>query len=387
MPTETQEAERRPLETPPRPEGSALPRHDLSDVFRFIRGPIEPHSYAIIGLFLLGCIGFLYIARPFFLPVVLALILSFLFRPVVKALARIHIPEAIGAAVVLLLALTAVGNGVSRLTQPATEWITQAPDVLRKMEEKARRMIRPASMQNVTKPSSEAPAASVKPPASEGPARVEIQQVNLIDRLFSQTTSFMGGLVETIVLLYFLLTCGERLMQKLVDVLPNSQDKEEIAEVTGEVQHKISTFLLTITIINACLGLVVGVALYLAGMPNPVLWGVMASLLNFIPYFGPFTGVLILGVAGFVTFDSLGRMILPPLLYLGFHGLESNIITPVVLGRRLTLNPLLIFISLMFWTWMWGIPGALLSVPLLMMLKIFFDHYKPLGPIGELMGE
>ncbi len=156
-------------------------------------------------------------------------------------------------------------------------------------------------------------------------------------------------------------------------------------EITNELQENISVFLFTITCINICLGALVGLAVMWVGMPNPVLWGVVAGALNFIPYFGPITGVAVLAIVGLVTFDSLGQALLSPIIYLSLHAVESNFVTPMILGRRLTLNPVVIFISLIFWTWIWGIPGALLSVPMLMMLKIFCDHFKPLAPIGEFL--
>jgi predicted PurR-regulated permease PerM len=123
----------------------------------------------------------------------------------------------------------------------------------------------------------------------------------------------------------------------------------------------------------------------LLGMPNPVLWGVVAGLLNFIPYFGPLVVVLVLVLAGFLSFESTLGALTPSISYLAIHALESNFITPAALGRRLTLNPVVIFLSLMFWTWLWGVPGALLAVPLLMTLKIFCDHFKPLAAIGEFL--
>jgi predicted PurR-regulated permease PerM len=117
------------------------------------------------------------------------------------------------------------------------------------------------------------------------------------------------------------------------------------------------------------------------------LWGALAGLLNFIPYFGPFTVVIVLTLVGVSTGESVGEGLLPPLIYLGVHALEANFITPMILGRRLTLNPVVIFTSLIFWTWLWGIAGALLAVPLLMTLKIICDHFKPMAPVGEFLSQ
>jgi predicted PurR-regulated permease PerM len=203
--------------------------------------------------------------------------------------------------------------------------------------------------------------------------------------VLSFTTAFLTGLIETLVLLYFFLATGDHLMRKLVRVVPSFENKRNVIGIVHDVQHSISTFLFTITVVNLCLGTLVAFGVYSVGMSNALLWGVLAALLNFIPYFGPFTGVVILAIAGLLTFDSVGRGLLPPLIYLGLHAIESNFVTPMVLGRRLTLNPVVIFLSLMFWMWLWGIPGALLAVPLLMTLKILCDHFKPLAPVGELL--
>jgi predicted PurR-regulated permease PerM len=203
--------------------------------------------------------------------------------------------------------------------------------------------------------------------------------------VFVYTRSFIAGLIETIVLLFFMLAPGDLFVEKIVRVLPTLHDKKKAVGIMDELQHSVSTFLFTITMINCVVGLAVGIATWALGLPNPALWGVLAGALNFIPYFGPITGVTVLLVAGFITFDESWRAILPSAIYLGVHAIESNFITPTILGRRLTLNPLIIFISIMFWIWLWGIPGALLSIPMLMMLKIFCDHFKPLAPIGELL--
>jgi predicted PurR-regulated permease PerM len=188
-----------------------------------------------------------------------------------------------------------------------------------------------------------------------------------------------------VVLLFFMLAAGDMFMNKLVKVLPTLHDKKTAVEIARDVQYNLSAFLFTITAINAVLGALVGLAAFLVGLPNPLLWGVLAGLLNFIPYFGPITGVVVLLIAGFITFESPWRALAPALIYFALHATESNIVTPMILGRRLTLNPLVIFISLMFWTWLWGIPGALLSIPLVMMLKVFCDHFKPLAAMGEFL--
>jgi predicted PurR-regulated permease PerM len=337
---------------------------------------------AVIAICLMGLVGFLSFARTFLMPVVIAMLLNFLLKPIVRGLARVGISEALGAIVVMLLVLGSIPVLISRLAEPASGWAARAPESLRQVETKIRHLLRPAAqlskaaqtVENFTKAAAEEPTTAV-----------EVKDSHLTDFVFTYTKSFLAGAIETVVLLYFLLAAGDLFMQKLAKVLPTSQDKQKALEIAHEVQHNISTFLLTITLINTCLGVLVGFAMVLVGMPNAVLWGVLAGLLNFIPYFGPIIGVAVLVLAGLVSFDSVGLALLPPILYFTLHALESNFVTPMILGRRLTMNPVVIFLSLMFWTWLWGITGALLSIPMLMILKVFCDNFKALAPVGEFL--
>jgi predicted PurR-regulated permease PerM len=355
----------------------------ISDLARFLRRTRAVVPVAVVGTFFLGLIAFLYFAKPFVMPLVLAMLLTFLLKPIVRALAGIRLPEPIAAMLVIALFFTAVFFAVSGLVQPAGQWAGKAPETIAKVQERfqhwfrrAERLTRAAAqVQDMTKTATGEPQTP----------QVEVKQPVLIATVLTFTKSFMAGLIETVVLLFFMLAAGDLFMQKLVRVLPTLHDKKKAVEIADELQHSLSTFLFTITMINAVLGLLVGLAAFLIGLPNPVLWGVLAGTLNFIPYFGPITGVVVLLIAGFISFDSPVRAVAPSVIYLSLHAVEANVITPMVLGRRLTLNPLVIFLSLMFWTWLWGIPGALLSIPMLMMLKIFCDHFKPLAPIGEFL--
>jgi predicted PurR-regulated permease PerM len=269
------------------------------------------------------------------------------------------------------------------LVQPATAWAARAPEMVEQVKDRFQHVFWRAA--RLTEAAAQVEGMA-KPSNGQGTTtQVEVKQPIFVNTVLTYTRSFVAGGIETVVLLFFMLAAGDLFMQKLVKVLPTLHDKRKAVEIAHEVQHSLSAFLFTITLINAVLGVAVGFAAFLVGLPNPVLWGVLAGALNFIPYFGPITGVAVLLVAGFITFDSPLRALLPSVIYLGLHGVEANFITPLILGRRLTLNPLVIFISLMFWTWLWGIPGALLSIPMLMMFKILCDHFKPLAPVGEFL--
>jgi predicted PurR-regulated permease PerM len=138
-------------------------------------------------------------------------------------------------------------------------------------------------------------------------------------------------------------------------------------------------------VINIGLGAIAGAGLFFMGVPNALMWGMLVAILNFVPYFGPIAGIILLATVGLLTFDTVWSGLLPPAWYLLLHFLEANFITPVALGRRFTLNPVVIFVSLIFWTWLWGVPGALLSVPILVSIKVVCDHVPSLFYVSELL--
>lgn len=199
----------------------------------------------------------------------------------------------------------------------------------------------------------------------------------------------LGGLTTTLgaalVLVVFLLSSGDLFLHKLVRILPTFSDKKRSVRVVHDVEFEVSRYLLTITGINICFGVVVGTAMAVLGMPNPLLWGAAATVLNFIPYVGAAIGTGTALIAALITYDSIGPALLPPAAYLLFHTLESAFITPLVVGRRLELNVVAIFISLAFWSWMWGIVGALIAVPILVVVKVFCDSFPGLAHFGEFL--
>ena len=377
-----------------RPTGSPVADHPVAEPERPGRkGPLSEVAVflhrarvivpvAVVGMFVLALVAFLYFGKAFVMPIVIALLLTFLLKPVVRMLHHIRVPEMLGAIIVIAVFFSGLFFAVSRLVQPASEWVARAPETLNVIEYRFQDLIHRA--QRITRAAAEVESIT-KEATGEAAPKVEVKEPVLINTVVTFTKSFVAGLIETIVLLFFMLAPGDLFMQKLVRVMPTLHDKKKAVEIATELQHNLSAFLFTITVINAMLGVAVGFATHLLGLPNPVLWGVLAGVLNFIPYFGPITGVAVLTLAGLIAFESPWRAVLPALVYLGLHGLESNVVTPMILGRRLTLNPLVIFISLMFWTWLWGIPGALLSIPMLMMAKVLCDHFKPLTPVGEFL--
>jgi len=386
MPTETEPHEEKAAKAKPVAEhavakDSGPPK--ISDLGAFLKRTRAVVPFAVLVLCLLGLVAFLYFAKIFVMPIVLAMFLAFLLGPLVRGLCHWRVPKALAALLVMAVFFSAVSFGVTQLVQPATQWTAKAPETLEKLRDRFRMVLR--RVERLSRAAAQVQDIA-KPPTDQATPQVEVKQPPaLMSAMMVYTKSLVMGGIETLVLLFFMLDTGDLFLHKVMKILPTLRDKKKAVEIANEVQQNISRFLFTISLINAVLGLLVGTAVYFAGLPNPVLWGVLAGLLNFIPYFGPITGVIVLLIAGFIAFDSSLRALVPSVIYLCLHGVESNVVTPMILGRRLTLNPLIIFISLMFWTWLWGIPGALLSIPMLMMLKIVCDHFKPLAPVGELL--
>lgn len=337
----------------------------------------------LAGLFLLAVFHTLRVARDLFLPLMLAFLLSFLLRPLLRMLKRAHIPEAVGAALLLLLLVGGFGLGLYSLVTPARQWIAKAPGSVTRIQRNLgtlsfpmEQMSRTADQveRTIAGDSGTAPVSAVKSPAWIKPA------------LFGGTTTFVSEAVVVIVLLYFLLASGDLFLRKLITALPTSEDKQRAVELARQVEKKISSYLFTVTLINMGVGVVVGMGVWLLDMPNPVLWGALACVLTYIPYLGAVLGIGILGVAALLVFDDLGHALAVPGVYMLVSFLEGNFITPLILGRRLALNPLVIFVGLLFWFFLWGIPGALLAVPILAGFKIVCDHVDSLAPIGEFLG-
>jgi predicted PurR-regulated permease PerM len=339
-------------------------------------------SVARTGLFILAFFYTLYFTRAFLLPIVLALLLTFLLRPAVRALKRVKIPEVASAALVLILLLGVVGYGTVRVSRPAAEWMYNAPESLRRIELKV------SHLRKLFEEASQA-AEELKKIATLGTQNameVEIKRPGFTDAVLTGTQEVLIKSSVMFILLYLLLASGDLFQRKFIRLFSDENKKRQVQAITREVERKISRYLLTVTIVNTLMGISLGIGMYLVGMPNPVLWGVMAGFLVFIPYLGPLIGVSIVTFVALLTFDSIERTLLVPAIYLSLETLQGQIVTPMVLGFRLALNPVAIFIWLIFWGWIWGITGALLAVPMLTVFKIFCDSIKSLAPVGEFLG-
>jgi predicted PurR-regulated permease PerM len=222
-------------------------------------------------------------------------------------------------------------------------------------------------------------------PDSGSKMAVEVKRHPITETLYVRTPEFVTSSVLLLILLYFLLAYDGVFIAKLIKLLPTLSDKKRAVSIAQEIESQVSRYLFTVTIINCCLGLAVGTTVGLLGLPNPVMWGALVAILNFVPYLGALTGIICMTIGAVLSFDSLGYALIFPAVYLAFGTLEGNFITPWVMGRSLTLNPVLILLSLVFWGWMWGIAGVILAVPILAAFKIFCAHIKPMEPLAEFL--
>jgi predicted PurR-regulated permease PerM len=343
--------------------------------------PSDPKVIFLGGLFVLAVLATAYVASEIVLPLVFAIILKLLLQPAFRVLERLHLPRML-AALLLILALfgTIVGLGTA-ISGPAGTWAAKLPEGIPRLQERLSFMREPINtlqrfLQQVedfggTGPSPNA-AASARGPT-------------LLSKLFTGTRNFASGFFTTVLFLFFLLVSGDIFLHRLVEILPRFSGKRQVVEISQQIESDISAYLVTITIMNAAVGIATALAMWLTGVGDPILWGTVAFLLNYVPILGTALGVLTLLLAGLLTHEILWQALLPAGLYFGFHLIEGETVTPMLLARRFTLNPVLVIISLVFWFWMWGIPGAILSMPMLAITKIICDRLQPLAAFGHFL--
>ena len=344
---------------------------------------------SIFGIFLIMLAGVLYFASEVFMPIVFSFVLALTLTPIVRFFEKKHVPP---AATAIALALSIAGGaawGVSALIDPVTDLIDSAPRIQAQVEEKLRAIREP--MEAVMEAQEELGDATSVAPAGEE-ATEEVQQVTVQGPgiLTSAAGSVLGGLttfVVIFVLVTFLLASGDMFYEKLVRSFDTLSDRKRALRTAYDIQREVSRYLFTITIINAGLGIAVGTGLHFIGMPQAYVWGVVAFVANFIPYIGAVLGMGAAALVALVTFPTFTGALLVPLYYFACTFLEGQFITPLVVGRRLRINAVVIFISVAFWAWMWGLVGAILAVPLLVIAKTLASHYPALNTFADFLSD
>jgi len=364
----------------PETESTAPPRVRLADA---LHRPFNIRSMALTGLFILALFYTMYFMRSVLLPIVLALLLSYLFKPLLRGLGKIGVHPALGAAFIMLGLVATVGFGISFLAPPVTGWLEKVPYGLSQLQHKLMPLKKP--MEKVAQAGGEIEKLTSPETAGEPTSTVTVKKGGMAEFLYGRTPEFIFSTVLLLILLYFLLAYDEVFLTKLIKILPRLEDKKRAVSIAHEIESHVSRYLLTITLINMGLGFAVGTVVGLLGLSNPVMWGVLVAMLNFVPYMGALTGIVCMTIGSVLSYDSLGYALLFPASYLLIATIEGNFVTPYVMGRSLTLNPVIILLSLTFWGWMWGIVGVILAVPILAAFKIFCAHIKEMEPVAEFL--
>jgi predicted PurR-regulated permease PerM len=335
------------------------------------------------GLFLLALVAALYFAAPLLLPIVLAVLLNLLLSPAVRALRRVGVPMPLGAALVLLAVLAVLGAAIWQLAAPASDWFERSPAVMRQLQKKMLPLRK--SVEQVQKAAEEVEKAADVDGASDGVREVKVRGPSLIERLLANAQSVVFGAVVMLVLVYFLMASDDFFLRKIVRVVPTLRTKIRAVEIGRAIEIEIGRYFGAFAVLNAVYGTLIAGVMYLLDMPNAALWGAMVGVLNFVPYLGPLISLSVIGVVSLITFDTLQQALLPPLVFLVIDAIEGNAIEPMLFGRSLSLNPVAIFVALLFWGWLWGAAGILLAVPILIVTKITCQHIEALQPIAEFL--
>lgn len=360
-----------PAAPPGEPPLLADPQRHLGAIRRLL-------ELILLALLVIG----LYFAKDVVLPFLLGGILALTLNPVVRTLQRRGIAPPVTAVALILGLALAIGGGAFAFSGPVSDWISQAPRLEAQLRVKFAALtssveaVRSASerLDNITSQSSD---VSVQ--------RVSIQSPGILTSAVTGAASVLSTISVTLVLALFLLASGDMFYVKLMDAFPKFGDKRRALRIVRGIEHSVSRYLFTVILINAGLGLVVGFAMWLTGMPQPVVWGAVAFLFNFLPYVGPAVGVGLSAAVALVSFPSLPHALLVPALFFAATALEGQFVTPILLGRRMELNTVAVFVTLVFWGWLWGIAGALMAMPFLVCLKVVCDNTASLRTLGNFL--
>jgi predicted PurR-regulated permease PerM len=323
---------------------------------------------ATIGMFVILSIIALSLARSILLPLASAFVVTMMLGPLSARAERYRVPSLLSAIVLWLLVIGVCYGAIALLSAPAVNWIDKAPDIGRNIQEKLHVLDQPlAALQELRD--------KLLPSDSKGGLGVDIMTfvqpaVSIVTPAIGQTFIFFGTL-------FFMLLGRSRIRRVLIAFFDERDARLRMLKIMNDIEHNLTGYLSIVALINIVIGICGGVAAWAAGLPDPAAWAVLGFILNFIPYIGALIMEAALFMVGLVTFPTVTHALLAPLLFLALATLEGHFITPSIMGRRLTLNPLTVFLSLVFWTWLWGPVGAFLAVPLLIMALVVVDHLFP----------
>jgi predicted PurR-regulated permease PerM len=331
---------------------------------------------AIIGLFVLAVITALYVTRAVAVPLLLAIIVGTILAPLVGRLQRHGVPRVASTAVVVVLLMGLLVIFVVALTTPLADWLGRASELGALLRSKLQNFSGSLSALQDLYATLQSVGASGKQGA-QGITVAASPNANIVETAVTILTPALSQLLIFFVSVAFYLIYKSDFKASAILAFSTRDTRLRILRVYNDVESRLSRFFATLALINLALGAVTTLAMYLVGMPNPLLWGAMAGILNFLPYLGPAIVTVALVVASLVSFPTLAEAAVPPLVYVVVHTIEGELLTPSVLGYTLSVNPFLLFLAVVFWTWMWGPIGAFLAVPIAMVTAGVLQHVFP----------
>ena len=371
---------------PRSPDAASIGATPIDDQLLPNSPPTTTRPRASLAVLVLACLAAgaaLWAAQGLILPVLLAMFFALVGNPIIRTLQKLLVPRFIGALLVLFGGLTGAFWLGGQLVEPASEWVRQAPREMRQLAPKLREMTKPMQAANQA---AQNIARAAGGESTSRPVQVVKTEVDDPYKVLASAPRLVAGVLAVVLLTFFFMVYGDSLQRNALALLPNRQQKRLTTEILQSIEREISRYVLTISVINAVVGLVFAAALYLLKVPLPeaLLWGTMAAILNFAPYVGPLIGIIVMLLMGFVAFDDWHALV-PAGIYLVLHTLEGQILTPIVLGRQMRLSPLILILALMVFGWLWGIVGLLLAVPLLVCVKLVLGRIEGLDGWAKLL--
>lgn len=349
-----------------------------------VRSAFAPR-WAVVGIFLMLLVGGMAYARAFLMPVVLGVLLHLVFTPVRRRMERWGLGSGVAASLIVGTLLLTLFFGAFSLSGPVGQWVDRAPMIGFEVRAKLRDVLEATEGVQEAAEQVDDIADGNSDEEEPGVQRVRVEEDSGVVAYLMTLPAVFAQVVFTLVLMFFLLSSGDMFYEKLVHVMPTFRDKRRAVRIAFDIERKLSRYLFTITLINAGLGVAIGVAMWAFGMPNPVLFGILAFLLNFIPYLGAIVGVVIAMLVGLVSLDVAEQALLVGVTYFALTSLEGQIVTPYFVGRNLSLNTVVVFLSVTLFAWLWSVVGMLVATPLLVTLRTFCEQIPALEGLGHFL--
>lgn len=341
-------------------------------------GQIEPRpksSWAAIGIFTILAFGAATLARSFLMPLCFGILLFFVFAPPCRGLARWGVPQAVSAAFVSLGLLVGFGAAITLLAVPLSSAMENAPFILDRLGERLEAVSGP--LQAVQDGLDQLGQAGTTAPAANGPG--------VLTSIAAWTPAVFGQIVFTLVLLFFMLSTREMLYERTIESFSTFRDKKRALSAMYEIERSLGHYLGAITVINAGLGIAVGIAMWLLSMPTPALFGVMAFAFNFVPFLGAIAGVIVALIVALISMEDFVGPIVVAASYFGLTAIEGQVVTPFFVSQRLRLNTVVVFIAVALFAWLWSVVGMIVAVPMLVVVNVVCARVPMLSSFGAFL--